>query len=86
MFARYHEYDLFWDYNSLSLQRDYVTKKFVQTAEHVYDALMEAQKHTSFTLGSCPEIAVLGCGPVPEMVAVKVERAVYTPACSKCNL
>ncbi len=76
MFARYVPDEYFYDYNSLSLQRDYVKKKFVQTAEKVYDALTEAQKHTIFTLGSCPEIVVLGCGPVPEMVAVKVEFAV----------
>ena len=54
-FARYFKDGCFYDYNSLSLQRGYVDSKFVQTAENVYDALEEAEKHTSFNLGSCPE-------------------------------
>ena len=76
MVARYKLDDYYWDYSSLSLQRDLVDKKFLQTAENVFDALMEARKHTRFSLGSCPEILVLGCGPAPEIVAVKVEFAV----------
>lgn len=71
-FARY-----FYDYNILSLQRGYVESKFVN---NVYDALQEAEKHTGFNLGSCPEIAVLGCGPAPEMVAVQVQ---FTVTCAE---
>lgn len=86
MAARYIQDGYFWDYSSLSLQRDYDEKKFVQTARNVYDALMKARGKTSFTLGSCPEIVVLGCGPAPEMVAVKVDFAIWFPTCNKCNL
>ncbi|KAL0039691.1 hypothetical protein WJX77_005282 [Trebouxia sp. C0004] len=62
-----------WNYDSLSLQRDYVQRKFVQTAGNVYDALIKAQIPTDILkMGSCLEVVVLGCGPAPEMLAVKV--------------
>jgi len=58
----------------------------VKTTRNVYDALMKARRKTTFILGSCPEVVVLGCGPAPEMDAVKVDFPIYVPTCNKCKL
>ena len=72
--TRWHNEDSTWfaDYSSLSFQES--TCRVQETAENVYDALVKAKKQISFSSGSSrsPEIVILGCGPAPEMVAVKV--------------
>ena len=46
----------------------------------MYDALVKAKKQLCFNLGSFPEIVILGCGPAPEIVAVKV--IMYSSPCT----
>lgn len=70
---RWREDGCYWNYGLLSLQREYVRRKFTQTAQNVYHALVKSLDHTNMDMGLNPTIVLLGCGPAPEMVAVKAK-------------